>query len=41
MNDTEISNIKLQRYSYIKDGNVTNVINFSEPEFRKVNNINI
>lgn len=41
MNDTEMSNIKLQRYSYIKDGNVPNVINFSESEFRKVNNINI
>lgn len=41
MSDSEMSNIKLQRFNYIKDGNITNVINFSKSEFKKINNISI
>lgn len=41
MSESEMSNIKLQRFKYIKDGNTTNAINFSESEFKKINNISI
>lgn len=37
LNDDELSNIKLQRYNYIKGSNNTNVINYSEQEFKKSN----
>lgn len=41
INNLEISNIKLQRYNYIKKCNPTNVINYSELDFEKFNFINI
>ena len=41
ISDSEMSNIKLQRYNYIKNCNPTNVINYSETDFKKSNFINI
>ncbi len=37
LNDAELSNIKLQRYNYIKGSNTTNVINYTEQDFKKSN----
>ncbi len=37
LNDTEISNIKLKRYKYIKGSNTTNVINYTEQDFKRSN----
>ncbi|MBR3152944.1 MAG: hypothetical protein IKF52_05025 [Clostridia bacterium] len=41
ISNSEISNIKLQRYNYIKNCNPTNVINYSETDFKKTNFIKI
>lgn len=37
INNSEITNIKLERYNYIKNSNSTNVINYSESDFKKYN----
>ena len=40
ISNSEISNIKLQRYNYIKKYKSINVINYSESDFKKFNFIN-
>ena len=35
--NSEIANIKLERYKYIKSNNSTSVINYSESDFKKYN----
>lgn len=37
LDSEELSNIKLQRYNYIKDSKPTNVINFTEEDFKRSN----
>lgn len=37
LNSTELSNIKIQRYNYIKAANITNVINYTEQDFKRSN----
>lgn len=37
ISNSELSNIKLQRYNYIKNCNPINVINYSEADFKKFN----
>ena len=37
IDSTELSNIKLERYNYIKDSKPTNVINFTEEDFKIIN----
>lgn len=37
IDNSEISKIKLERYKYIKNSNSTNVINYSESDFKKSN----
>lgn len=37
IDNSEIANIKLERYKYIKNSNSTNVINYSESDFKKSN----
>ena len=37
LNNEELSNIKLQRYNYIKESNTINVINYTELDFKRVN----
>lgn len=40
LDNEELSNIKLQRYNYIKDSKPTNVINFTEEDFKRSNSNN-
>lgn len=37
IDNSEIANIKLERYKYIRNSNSTNVINYSESDFKKYN----
>ncbi len=37
LDNAELSNIKLERYNYIKDSKPTNVINFTEEDFKSSN----